>query len=79
LDQVQNVLQQLEYNNLLLLLIHKDQGWYRYHALLQTVLQRRMRSLFTPAEVDVYYCRAAAWFACCGDIEQALRLYLAAG
>jgi ATP/maltotriose-dependent transcriptional regulator MalT len=55
LDQVQNVLQQLEYNNLLLLLIHKDQGWYRYHALLQTVLQRRMRSLFTPAEVDVYY------------------------
>ena len=68
----------LESNNLFMIPLDNDRQWYRYHHLFRELLQRRLLAEVGPEQVTELHCRAAAWFAGQGLIDEALRHALAA-
>jgi LuxR family transcriptional regulator, maltose regulon positive regulatory protein len=52
----------LESNNLFVIPLDNDRTWYRYHRLLQDVLQRRLQVEAKPEQVRALHRAAAIWF-----------------
>ncbi len=46
--------------------------WYRYHHLVQELLQRQLEDRFMPEEISGLHRRAAAWFEGQGSLEEAI-------
>ncbi len=67
----------LEQNNLFTNSLDQQQVWYRYHSLFRSLLQHRMESQLSSAEVEELHRRASAWSAGNGRIVEALRHALA--
>jgi ATP/maltotriose-dependent transcriptional regulator MalT len=73
-----SALEQLERLNLFLTRLDEQGEWYRFHQLFQAVLQRELRSRYSPDEFRALHQRASDWFAAQGMIEEALQHALAA-
>ena len=74
---VQACIRWLENNNLFVIPLDNQRQWYRYHHLLQELLQRRLLAEVGPARVTELHRSAAAWFGEQGLIDEALRHALA--
>ena len=61
------------------LFIQPIDGWYRYHALFQDLLQHRLEQEYGATVVSELHALAGAWFAGEGWIEEAVDHFLAAG
>ncbi len=59
--------------NLFITSLDEESFWYRYHYLFQVLLQRELARRLDSREIDDLHCRASAWYASQGDIEEALR------
>jgi LuxR family maltose regulon positive regulatory protein len=68
----------VERANLFLIPLDNRGEWYRYHHLFRDLLQQRLRTEASPGQVDELHCRAAAWFAGRGLVDEALRHALSA-
>jgi LuxR family maltose regulon positive regulatory protein len=73
----QATLEKLEQNNLFLIPLDNERGWYRYHHLFTDLLQARLVNLM-PGKVPELQCRAAAWFAQNSLMEEAIAFALKA-
>lgn len=58
--------------NLFLTPLDGSHTWYRYHALFQELLQRRLVELIPAEEIKTIHRRAGAWFAAQGSVEEAI-------
>ncbi len=67
----------LEQNNLFTASLDQQQVWYRYHSLFRTLLQRRLESQLSSAEIEALHRRASAWYASHDRVEEAIRHALA--
>lgn len=76
---VQECIDHLQHTNLLFVALDRQQGWYRYHHLLQEFLRLRAADTFGPDQVRALHHRAAAWFADQGLTDEALPHAQAAG
>ncbi len=70
-------LEWLEQANLFVFVL--DDQWYRYHHILQQLMQNRLRQQASAAEIADLHSRASAWFARNGLVEEAISHALAAG
>ncbi len=70
-------LQWLEQANLFVFAL--DDQWYRYHHLLQHLMQNRLQQQLGAAEIADLHGRASAWFAQHGLVEEAISHALLAG
>ena len=77
--QVQASLDWVERSNLFLVPLDERQGWYRFHHLLQQVLQQRLLERKSTEEVATLHQRASAWYAKQGLIEEAIEHARASG
>lgn len=68
----------LEASTLFLVSLDGVGVWFRYHNLFQDVLRRQLAQRYSAAEIATLHCRASAWLASQGLIEEALRHALAA-
>jgi LuxR family maltose regulon positive regulatory protein len=68
----------VERANLFVIPLDNRREWYRYHRLFRELLQQRLLAEASPDQVNELHCRAAAWFAARGLIDEALRYALAA-
>jgi LuxR family maltose regulon positive regulatory protein len=75
----QEFLERLEQSNLFVIPLDDQHRWYRYHHLFQQLLQRQLKSRFSPDDIDAFHQRAGTWFAENGLLEEALHHILAAG
>lgn len=66
------MLENLARQQLFLMPVEQDAGWYRFHPLLRSFLRTRLERE-TPELVPVLHRRAAAWFLKAGDFHQALK------
>ena len=66
-------------SGLFLVSLDEEGVWYRYHALFQALLRRRLEQLLGPEAIAVSHGRAGTWLAAHGFTEEALRPLLAAG
>jgi LuxR family maltose regulon positive regulatory protein len=64
--------------NLFLVPLDDEHGWYRYYHLFQDMLRHRALLRFGRDELQTLHCRAAAWFAAQGSIDEAIRHALSA-
>jgi ATP/maltotriose-dependent transcriptional regulator MalT len=78
-EQVQSTLDWLVHSNLFLISLDERHGWYRFHHLFQRLLQQRLQSHSSTAELATLHRRASAWYAGRGLIEQAIEHALVAG
>ncbi len=69
----------IEQSELFLTPLDSRREWYRYHRLFQELLQQRLSTEMTPAEVNGLHCLASAWFEEHGLLDEALHHALAAG
>jgi len=67
----QRLLEQLERDNLFLIPLDNEHGWYRYHQLFAEVLRRRQQH-DQPAQTAELHRRASNWYAHNGLIEEAV-------
>lgn len=74
----ENMVATLVRKNLFIICIDETAGVYRYHNILQDYLAQQFKRLPT-AKQQALLCRAALAFEQCGDSEEALRQYCAAG
>lgn len=74
----QESLTQIERANLFVTPLDGQQQWYRYHHLFQEMLRHRLLERQGAEEVQRLHCRASAWFAAQGHIDEALHHALAA-
>lgn len=72
------MLEELARQQLFLMPMEHDPGWYRFHPLLRGFLQTRLMRE-SPELVTVLHRRAAAWFMGTGDFHQALKHAEASG
>jgi len=72
-------LAELARSGLFLVSLDEEGVWYRYHALFQALLRRRLEQLLGPEAIAVSHGRAGTWLAAHGFTEEALRHLLAAG
>ena len=72
------VLEELEERNLLVVPLDRRGEWYRYHPLLQDLLQSELRNRDAD-EVRDGHRRAAAWYVANGRVDSAVRHAQAAG
>lgn len=79
LDESQEILAEIELQNLFLVPLDFERGWYRYHHLFQDVLHGRLQDRFSREEVEILHRKASAWLARNGFIGEALRHALASG
>lgn len=75
----ERLLERLEAANLFLIPLDGEGRWYRFHALFRDLLQRRLRQTDDGSRERTLQRRAADWLAADGQVEEAVRLYLAAG
>jgi LuxR family maltose regulon positive regulatory protein len=66
-------------SNLFLVLIDKEDRWYRYHHLFSGFLQRELSQRTSGTDTSELHTRAGAWFAQHGFIDEAMHHLLAAG
>lgn len=82
LDQPEAVsratLDYVERQNLFLVPLDNQRGWYRYHHLLGTLLHQHLRHTADAATVRQLHQRAAVWLAEQGDLEEAIHHAFAA-
>jgi LuxR family maltose regulon positive regulatory protein len=76
--QGQVLLDELRRANLFLIPLDEEHGWYRYHHLFQGMLKHRALLRFGRDQIQSLHCRAAAWFAAHGSVEEAIRHALSA-
>ncbi|MFN8483213.1 MAG: LuxR C-terminal-related transcriptional regulator [Anaerolineae bacterium] len=62
----------------LLLPVDDANGWFRYHSLLRTALEHRLRTILRPREIKTLHERAALWFADHGAVDLVIPHFLAA-
>ena len=74
--QAQLLLEELERANLFLIPLDGNRRWYRYHQLFADLLRQRLQRRH-PQLVDELHCRAAAWFAHQGQLDDAIRHWIA--
>lgn len=81
----QKMLQQLERNNLFLIALDNQRGWYRYHHLFRDLLRHQLLSspsalqkLGQQVDVRTLHRRASAWYQQNGLLEEAIGHSLAA-
>jgi LuxR family maltose regulon positive regulatory protein len=72
-------LEWLEDANVFIVPLDAKRFWYRFHHLFQDFLRDMMLHRFTPVQIAAFHCRAAAWFAQNGMIEEAIDHSLAGG
>ncbi|MGD9148483.1 MAG: LuxR C-terminal-related transcriptional regulator, partial [Anaerolineae bacterium] len=75
----QDYLETLERDNLFIVPLDLEHGWYRYHHLFQDVLRQELAKRWSAEEIATLHARAGAWFASQGYVEEALQHDLAAG
>jgi len=73
----QSILEELERSNLFIVALDDERRWYRYHHLFAQLLQHRLRLACTAEEVETLHLKAGRWLENAGDIETAMRHYLA--
>jgi LuxR family maltose regulon positive regulatory protein len=76
--QGQVFLDELWHANLFLIPLDEERGWFRYHHLFRDMLSHRALLRFGRDEIQTLHCRAAAWFAAQGSVEEAIRHALSA-
>jgi LuxR family maltose regulon positive regulatory protein len=79
LARSREILAEMERQNLFLVPLDYERGWYRYHHLFQDFLRRRSEDHLSKEGVATLHCKASAWLAGNGFIDEALRHALAAG
>jgi LuxR family maltose regulon positive regulatory protein len=67
----QKILEYLEENNLFLISLDRNRGWYRYHHLFSELLRRRL-ALEHPKEISSIHQRASQWYENHNFIHQAI-------
>lgn len=65
--------------NLFVVALDDEDKWYRYHHLFRALLRRRLHASIPRAEISTLHCRASAWLADNGWVEEAVRQALASG
>ena len=75
----ETLIERLERANLFLIPLDEEGRWYRFHALFRDLLQRRLHQTGDDSLERTLQRRAADWLAADGQVEEAVRLYLAAG
>jgi LuxR family maltose regulon positive regulatory protein len=78
-QQVQSTLDACVRAHLLLVPLDDHQGWYRFHHLLQELLQQRLREHSSAEEIALLHRRASTWYVMQGLIDEAIRHALLAG
>ncbi|MBE3063400.1 MAG: hypothetical protein IMZ69_00040, partial [Spirochaetes bacterium] len=73
----QAVLEGLDRANLFVVALDEERQWYRYHHLFAELLRHRLRQGREPAEIERLHLRAGGWLESSGDMEGAMRHYLA--
>mgnify|MGYP001193105423 CR=1 FL=1 len=79
LAEAEGLLEQLVRANLFLIALDHEGRWYRFHHLFRDLLLRRLRLAEGPEALRTLRLRAAGWLAEAGLVEEAVRLYQAAG
>jgi LuxR family maltose regulon positive regulatory protein len=79
LERSQDPLEEIERQNLFLVPLDYERGWYRYHHLFQDLLRRRLQDRLSREEVATLHSKASTWLAGNGFTGEALRHALAAG
>jgi LuxR family maltose regulon positive regulatory protein len=74
----QAILDELDRQNLFLVPLDYEHGWYRYHHLFRATLRQRLHTETRPDEVRTLHRQASQWLAGHGNVEEALRHALAA-
>ena len=77
--KARNLLEEIERQNLFLVPLDYERGWYRYHHLFQDLLRRRLQGHLSKEGVATLHSKASSWLAANGFIGEALRHALAAG
>lgn len=72
------VLEALERADLFVVPLDAHREWYRYHRLFRDVLTRELKAT-SPGAVPELLRRAADWYLTAGQVDEAVRLLLAAG
>jgi LuxR family maltose regulon positive regulatory protein len=72
------LLEALERADLFVVPLDVHRVWYRYHRLFQEVLRRELEAT-APADVPGLLRRAADWYLAAGQIDEAVRAWIAAG
>ncbi len=75
----ETLIERLEAGNLFVIPLDEEGRWYRFHALFRDLLRRRLRQTGGAGLERTLQRRAAAWLAVDGQVEEAVRLFLAAG
>jgi len=73
------LIERLEAGNLFVIPLDGEGRWHRFHALFRDLLRRRLRQTGGAGLERTLQQRAAAWLAADGQVEEAVRLFLAAG
>ncbi len=71
-------LERVERENLFVIALDRERGWYRYHRLFSAALRAELLRR-APGEVPELHRRAAAWFQQRDQVRHAVRHWLAAG
>jgi len=79
LDESREILAEIERQNLFLVPLDYERGWYRYHHLFQDLLRRRLQDQLNSDKLATLHSKASAWLAGNGFIGEALIHILAAG
>jgi len=77
--EARRILTLLEKDNLFLIALDTRRQWYRWHHLFRDLLLDHLGHIVSPDFRDRVNRDAGAWFAREGDVEDALRYWLAAG
>ena len=72
------LLRRVERENLFVVALDHERGWYRYHRLFAEALQTELLTREPDAVPDLHR-RAAAWFQACDHVREAVHHWLAAG
>ena len=74
----QVMLETIEQNQLFVIPLDDERGWYRYHHLFNEVLCRRLEVLF-PRQIPELHCRASIWYEENGFIHEAIQHAMKSG
>ena len=68
----------LQSENLFLIALDTENGWFRYHHLFQDLLRNQLKRRYSSEEIATLQSQASAWFEGKGLIDEALKHALAA-
>ncbi len=66
-------IQHLKEANLFTIGLDDEHRWFRYHHLIQNLLNRRLEHHFKPEEINKFHVFASTWLAEHGQFEEAIR------